>query len=152
MLSYRICRLPFIAIDGEGARRYGGRWNSVGRSVVYSSGTLSLAALEYLIHVDAKNAPADLVALTIEIPKALPIDHVPHDTLPQGWQEIVDVPACRTVGDEWLARRSSAVLAVPSAAVMSERIYLMNPVHPDAVSIRVIEQRAFSFDPRLMRR
>ena len=118
---------------------------------MYSSGTLSLAALQYLVHVAAENAPADLVALTIEIPDMLTMAHIPADQLPKGWQEIVDVAACRAVGDEWIASRSSAVLAVPSATVTSEHNYLINPAHPDAVAIRIIEQRPFSFDPRLIR-
>lgn len=151
MLSYRLCRLPFIAIDGEGARRYGGRWNSIGRPVVYSSGTLSLAALEYLVHVDAENAPTDLVAVTIAIPDALQVDYVRHVTLPKGWQETVDVAACRAIGDEWLISRSTAVLAVPSATVISEYNYLINPAHPDARAVLVTEQLPFAFDPRLVR-
>ena len=59
----RIARL-----DGEGARLYGGRWNSPGQAVVYASSTLALAALEYLIHLDSSEAPHDLMAIRIAIP------------------------------------------------------------------------------------
>lgn len=50
---WRIVREKYAAtaFDGEGAYRYGGRWNSQGRRVVYTSATLSLAALEMLVHL-----------------------------------------------------------------------------------------------------
>src|SRR5205814_1091186 len=39
------------AFTGEGARRYGGRWNSKGVAVVYTAASCSLAALEMLVHL-----------------------------------------------------------------------------------------------------
>ena len=44
------------AFNGEGARRFGGRWNSKGKSVVYTSATLSLAALETFVHMEIYDA------------------------------------------------------------------------------------------------
>ena len=41
------------AFTGEGARLYGGRWNSKGTSMVYAASSQSLAALELLVHLDA---------------------------------------------------------------------------------------------------
>ena len=40
------------ASDGEGAWLFGGRWNSRGTRGVYTSATLSLAALESLVHLN----------------------------------------------------------------------------------------------------
>jgi len=37
--------------SGNGARIYGGRWNSPGRPAIYCAGSLSLAMLEVLAHV-----------------------------------------------------------------------------------------------------
>ena len=68
MECHRICRKAHRALDGEGARLYGGRWNSPGEAVVYASATLALAALEYLIHLDSSEAPLDLMAIRIAIP------------------------------------------------------------------------------------
>ncbi len=47
-------------ITGTGARIYGGRWNHAGYPVVYVSGSRSLAALEFLVHVPMALAPEDL--------------------------------------------------------------------------------------------
>ncbi len=40
------------AFAGEGARRFGGRWNSKGVAIIYTSGTVSLAVLEILVHLE----------------------------------------------------------------------------------------------------
>jgi len=40
------------AWDGEGAFRFGGRWNSRGVRAVYASSSLALALLETLVHLD----------------------------------------------------------------------------------------------------
>ena len=48
-------RYADIAFDGEGARRYGGRWNSKDTSMVYAAS--SLAALEMLVHRKGRRKP-----------------------------------------------------------------------------------------------
>ena len=54
-------------ITGTGARIYGGRWNNAGYPIIYSSGSRSLAALEFLVHVPMALAPEDLSILEINI-------------------------------------------------------------------------------------
>src|SRR5579884_3748266 len=111
---YRICRAAFQALDGEGARLFGGRWNSPGRAVVYASSGLSLAALEYLVYVDPADAPVDLVSVCIDVPDDVSTEAIAVDDLPAGWRS-VDNSRCRELGDAWLQRAASAVLHVPSA-------------------------------------
>lgn len=41
------------AFSGEGARLHGGRFNSKGVAVVYTSATVSLASLEMLVHLQS---------------------------------------------------------------------------------------------------
>ena len=118
---------------------------------MYTSATVSLAALEYLVHVDVADAPSDLVALTIELPDDISITRVHERDLSPRWHEYVDVESCRVLGDRWLAEASSAILAVPSAAVTSEWNYLVNRAHLDAAAMQLIAQRPFRFDPRLVR-
>ena len=50
--AWRIVRAARVnsAFTGEGARVYGGRWNSRGTAVIYVSEHESLAALELLVH------------------------------------------------------------------------------------------------------
>ena len=44
MRIWRLCRRPFADLSGDGARLYGGRWNSPGRPMVYAAESAALAA------------------------------------------------------------------------------------------------------------
>jgi RES domain-containing protein len=150
MLVYRICRRPYQALDGEGARLYGGRWNTPGTALVYTSSTLALAALEYLVHLDPDLAPADLMALTIDIPDPPRVDTLSAKLLPADWARVPEHPACQALGDEWAQRGAALALRVPSAPIPEEENVLINPRHPDAAQVRVVAAREFAFDPRLV--
>lgn len=151
MHAWRITRAAYQALDGEGARLNGGRWNSEGVAVVYLSSTLSLAALEYLVHVDIEDAPSDLVALKLFIPDDCLVEEVDVVSLPKDWSTTPNAAACLRRGDEWIRAGSSLLLRVPSAVVPEEMNVLLNPAHADAERIAVSLTRPFSFDSRLLR-
>lgn len=136
-------------MDGEGARRAGGRWNNPGTAVVYTSSTLSLAALEYLVHIDIEDAPGDLIAMQIEAPDDVPIEKVAADGLPDFWRREPRHRACVEIGERWLAQGQMLALRVPSAVIPEEANWLINPAHSDAGRLRVMSARRFTFDPRL---
>lgn len=150
MLVWRIARQIYDPLDGEGPRRLGGRWNSPGRAVVYTASHLSLAIVEVLVHTDPDLVPDDLIAFQIAIPDAATIARIAPDDLPAHWADIPKHPACLELGNAWLERSEHAVLAVPSAVVPEELNYLINPAHPDASGLRVIQSRPFGFDSRLL--
>ena len=154
MRVWRLARRAHGALDGEGARQWGGRWNSPGRPVVYCSRLLSLAALEYLVHLNPMLAPEDLTAFALDLPDDVG-ERLAEAELPAGWGR--RVAATREIGDRWLAAGRSPLLIVPSAvlpaALVPEEVnVLINPAHPDAGALQVAEVRAFSFDPRLLTR
>lgn len=136
------------AFSGEGARRFGGRWNSVGRAVVYASEHLSLAALETLAHADRKRFARDLVAFEVHVPLDL-IAVLDDANVPPGWRARPDAPAARAVGDAWLAARAHPALSVPSVLVPQERNVLLDPAHPRFADLRIGAPVAFRFDDRL---
>lgn len=150
MILWRLTRAAFQALDGEGARINGGRWNSEGVAVVYLSSTLSLAALEYLVHIDIGEVPVDLVALKVEIPDGASVQEVLPTDLPDDWFTVPDHPACLKRGDAWAKRSESLLLRVPSAIVPGEANYLLNPAHTEAASVGVVAAKAFAFDARLL--
>jgi RES domain-containing protein len=150
VLAWRLTRRPYQALDGEGARLYGGRWTSEGVPVVYASATLSLAALEYLVHVDPTEAPADLVAMRLQLPEDLPRERVDPSALPADWNRVAAHPECVRRGDLWAKEDRTPLLLVPSAIVPEEENVLINPRHPGAARLAVIATRPFSFDPRLL--
>lgn len=150
MRVWRITRKHYQALDGEGARLNGGRWNSEGVAVVYTSAALSLAALEYLVHVDIEDAPDDLVVLEIEVPDDAGVEEVSPRSLPGDWFAVEDHPACTSAGDDWVRRGADLALRVPSAVIRRESNLLLNPKHPDAARIRVVSVEDFAFDRRLL--
>jgi RES domain-containing protein len=145
---WRICREAQAALDGEGARLFGGRWNSEEVAVVYASATLSLAALEYLAHIDIEDVPADLIALAIDVPDDSTAETIATTDLPPDWR-MSGNPACVALGDAWAVRGETLTLSVPSAIVPDESNVLINPAHAHAARVQITASRRFSFDPRL---
>jgi RES domain-containing protein len=150
MRVWRIARKVYDPLDGEGPRRFGGRWNSRGAPVVYTAGHLSLSVLEVLVHADPDLIPNDLAVFEIEVPDGISTEQVPVETLPEDWQTIPEHRVCRQLGDAWLERGEKCVLSVPSAIIPEETNYLINPAHAESARVRVVRSRPFVFDPRLL--
>ena len=152
MIVWRIARAARGALDGRGARLNGGRWNSEGKAVVYSSATLSLAALEYLVHVEPLLAPSDLLAIEIELPEGAGVGaRVEPTQFPTGDWRAYPAPEWQSeLGDMWIEDGTFLWLAVPSAVVPQEYNVLVNPLHARMADVRVASTRAFSFDKRLL--
>ncbi len=116
--------------------------------MVYTSQTLSLAALETLVHVDPDDIPADLEWLEISIPDRI-LDEgkrLSTSALPAMWNATPAPTACAALGDGWQVGGLSAILQVPSAILPTEFNYLINPRHPDAKAITIKSTSPFSFD------
>ena len=149
MRVWRLCRRAHAAPNGEGARRYGGRWNQRGTALVYTSASASLAVLEYLVHLDPEDAPPDLILVPADIAPAVVIRELRIAELPADWRSLPASDALARMGTSWARRLESAVLSVPSAVVPEERNYLLNPAHPRFRDIAFATARPFAFDPRL---
>ena len=119
------------AFDGEGARRFGGRWNTRGSSVVYLSSSLSLAALELFVHLTAEDARLRLLAIPVGIPEDLAMEELSMSELPEEWRSEPASDACKVLGSEWLEAGKTLLLKVPSVIVPHESNYVLNPKHPD---------------------
>ena len=149
MALWRICRRAFAELDGEGARLYGGRWNSEGVPVVYASTSLALAALEYLVHLDVSMVPSDLVSVQLEVPADVSMEQVEPAALPIDWNATSDHPRCVDIGDDWIERAESCVLLVPSAVIPTSWNALLNPAHADTRRVTTVTQ-PFALDRRLV--
>ncbi len=148
--TWRICAPDYAATaySGEGARIHGGRWNSKGRAVVYSSESISLAVLEQLVHVED---PAVLDAFVV-VSATLDDDSIevlPPSSLPDDWRTYPAPPSLKEIGDTWLSEGRSLALKVPSVTVRGQYNYLINPAHPDFESIEVSEPEPLDLDPRI---
>src|SRR2546423_10737797 len=111
MRFWRICRRRYAseAASGEGARLYGGRWNSRGIRVVYASTSLALAAVETFVNLEPNLRPADLVSIEGEIPESVKIARLDANTLSPRWRETRD-ESLRRFGDDWVHAEATAAL------------------------------------------
>lgn len=137
------------ALDGEGARLWGGRWNGRGVPAVYTASTISLAALEILVHLDDAALLRLYSPFPIDIPQGL-IKEVTLAELPPDWRESPVPTSCQEFGDRWLESGESLALAIPSVVVPLERNYVLNPAHAALSEAKVGEPADFVFDPRLL--
>ena len=150
MLVWRICARKFsrTAFSGEGAFHEGGRWNRPGTALVYTSATLALAALEFLVNAEADGWPP-LVSIAADIPAALPVTSIEIQDLPPDWRAYPAPQTIQSIGSRWMRAGKTSVLSVPSVVIPEERNYLLNPVHRDFVRIKLSEPKAFALDSRL---
>lgn len=149
MRVWRLAVQGYEALDGEGARLFGGRWNEAGLPMVYTSTHLSLAVLEQLAHGAAAALSSRYVALQIEVPTDAPATVLPRSQLGSGWRS--EPRICRNLGNDWLRDGGFLALDVPSVLVPQESNVLLNPRHPAMMQVRVTAREDFIFDPRLIR-
>lgn len=146
---WRLCRAVHVesAFSGEGARRFGGRWNSRGTPMVYTSSSLALAAIELFVHLEPSQAPGDLVAISATLPEGEPARTLTLSELPTDWRSGESGP--RDLGDEWIRSGASLALRVPSVPIPIEWNVLINPVHPRMGELIVDPPQPFVFDERM---
>jgi len=147
---YRIVRKPYSKspLDGEGAFLYGGRWSSPGTRLAYTSEHLSLAMIEYFVHIEASDPPKDLVVVSADIPDRVSRITLTPRELPSSWRRVPAPPPLAAIGDSFASERRGAILVLPSALVPSETNWLINPLHPEFAKIRVRPPEPFHYDVR----
>ena len=138
------------AFSGEGARRYGGRWNRKGTAVVYTSSSISLAILEVLVHIPIYEILEAYVYIPVEFDQKLCLTLDLRD-LPANWNRDPAPQAIKQIADTWVESLQSVILEVPSAIVPGEKNYLMNPAHPHFSQLNTGAPEKFEFDPRLIK-
>ncbi|MEX2535086.1 MAG: RES family NAD+ phosphorylase [Trueperaceae bacterium] len=136
------------AFSGDGARLFGGRWNSPGVAVIYVSGSLALAALETLAHADRRRFERRYVAYRLTFPERQVLTLAEGD-VPDDWRDRPVSVGARRVGDGWVREAASAALSVPSVLVPLERNLVLNPAHPDFKAVEIEQPLEFVFDARL---
>lgn len=148
--SWRIAKRKHAgeAFTGEGAREYGGRWNSPGIPIVYTAEHASLAILEVLVHLGAAQLLPDYVLFQLEFDEAL-VEGLDEAALPEDWRVYPAPVSLRPIGDQWVTEARSAVLSVPSAVVPIERLFLLNPQHKSYREITIGRQQPLLLDARL---
>jgi RES domain-containing protein len=150
MILYRIAKCNYIDdLTGTGARLYGGRWNSVGKSMVYTASTRALALLEVLVHLPATLMPANFCIAEIEAPNESILE-IKTAQLPLEWQNASPSAALQQIGNLFLLKNEYLILKVPSVIVQQEYNMLINPLHPLFSKLTILNKQPFAFDHRLL--
>jgi RES domain-containing protein len=144
--AFRIADMRHTILDGTGATRYGARWNSHGRRVIYAAETYAGALLEILVHASG-SVPRSQGYIEIEIPSGLPVEVVTPEDAP-GWDSPTFETA-RKYGDHWYDEQRTCVLMVPSVVTLMERNILINEEHPDFPRLRASRPIPVHWDERL---
>ena len=131
------------ALSGEGARRYGGRWNPPGTAVVYASESRALAVLETFVHLTLEARAIAFVLLTLELPARAQLRRRVEARPPRS------LAASQEAGNAWLEDADALGLVVPSRIVPQEKNYVLNVAHPQFAGVKVAATELFSFDDRL---
>lgn len=149
-LFYRIVQEQWAqsAMDGEGARRYGGRWNLQGHSAVYLAESRALAALEILVHAPREVIYLEWRLIEVEVPDDL-IEVVKGTALPKRWRDLPSSIAAQTFGTAWLNSLKNAGLLLPSTIIPDEKTLLLNSAHMGMSRLKIGKPQNFRFDSRL---
>lgn len=151
MHLYRIAQEQFADdLSGNGAKLFGGRWNSEGQAAVYAASSRALALLETLAHTPAKILQQKIYMLiTINIPDAVSRDKIDWNELPAGWDAADTRPFTKNTGDGFLQGRKNLLLSVPSVLVYEENNFVINPLHADMKRLKIINKRRIFFERRV---
>ena len=152
MIVWRVVPQKYAAsaFDGEGARRPGGRFNSPGTPVVYTSDALALAVLEVVVHLPTYRALRGRVAFRLDVPDPL-VESLSEDDLPPDWRSTPPSRSTQALGDAWVRDRRSAALLLPSVLLPHHTNLVLNPAHPDAGDVTLGPPEPVPVDPRLVK-
>ena len=150
MIVYRLSKGQYANdLSGKGAELVGGRWNSCGNAMLYTSQSIALCVTEIAVHVPLGILPKDYQLIHIEIRDE---DFLEVKRLPKDWQTFPHSNSTQLIGDKFLKEQKFLVLKVPSATVQGEFNYLINPRHKNFNQIKIVKIENFNFDERLFRK
>ena len=137
-------------LSGKGAELAGGRWNSKGKAVLYTSQSRALCTAEIAVHTPLGNIPRDYEIVEINVPDSiLSIDEIEITELPIDWKSIPHSHASQEIGDKFLSENKFLVFKVPSVVVLGEFNFLINPAHRRFNEVEITSIDPFEFDVRL---
>jgi RES domain-containing protein len=148
MRAFRVADRRHPIFSPTGSMLHGGRWNSLGKSVIYAAETYAGALLEVLVHANLAVVPKNHGVVTITIPDDLAFETVEATDM-AGWAA-ENLVVSRQFGDRWMVEQRSAILIVPSVVLQGrERNILINTNHRDFPRITASEAEPVIWDVRL---
>ena len=120
---------------------YPGRWNKLGVPVLYTGSSEAIAALEFIINASMK-LMEDVEILEIEIPDDS-ITEIAINELPENWRDYPAPPILAEISSKWVSEGKTLALSVPSAILPKTRNIIINPYHPLASQIKILNTNTF---------
>ncbi|MHC2992512.1 RES superfamily protein [Pontibacter sp. HJ8] len=150
MIVYRLSKGMYRNdLSGKGAELAGGRWNSKGIAMLYTSESIALCTVEVAVHMPLGIVPKDYHLVRIEIPDTVAIHEISEESLPATWKSFPHPNITQEMGDNFVMQSEFLVLKVPSATVQGTYNYLLNPRHREFGQVQVVDTIPFEFDERL---
>ncbi|MBC5991545.1 RES family NAD+ phosphorylase [Pontibacter cellulosilyticus] len=150
MIVYRLSRSKFRNdLSGKGAELAGGRWNSKGIPMLYTSESIALCTVEIAVHMPLGIVPLDYCLVRIELPDFKELPEIKLEELPEVWKTFPHANVTQELGDNFILEEKHLILKVPSATVQGNHNYLINPRHPDFSKVKLLDSAPFEFDKRL---
>jgi RES domain-containing protein len=148
MIIYRLGTGNFANdLSGEGAKLFGGRWNSAGSRALYTSEHISLCILEILVRANKQTSPDAYTIISIELPENS-FSEIKLKNLKTDWQFHLEYS--QYIGDQFLESKKALMLKVPSAIVPQEHNFLINPLHKDFEKVKITSSELLNLDKRLL--
>ena len=148
MIVYRLTSTRYAHdLSGRGAEMAGGRWNTKGVALLYTSQSRALSMLEVAVHLSFSNKPIHYSIVSIELPE-VPFVECHASILSPHWKAWPPHPSTQMIGDLFVKEGKHLILKVPSVLVPEEYNYLVNPKHKDATTLKIIAIEPFTFDTR----
>lgn len=153
MTVYRLSREKYrYDLSGKGAELYGGRWNSKGVAMLYTSQSRALAFAEVAIHIPVGLVPKDYFLISIHFPDTAGILKIAVAEMPTDWRSNPHSNSTQRIGDQFILESKFLILQVPSAVVPGDFNFLINPTHPQSNDVKIESVEQFEFDSRFFTR
>lgn len=163
MVVYRYLKKKYVndPLSADGAKKTGGRWNSLGIPILYTSLSASTAQLEILASVNDSMLLSLFELVSIQLPDDS-VWKVEPESLHQlqmikgsltSWDDPIHPSYTKEFGDFWFEERSSLALMVPSSLCALDYNVLINTEHPDFNKVQVLPLTSgYPISPRLIER
>lgn len=158
MLVYRYIKEKYLndPLSAIGANRYGGRWNSPGKPMLYTSLNASTAQLEILAGINNPEVLSEYHLVCLELPDDYMILE-PEELIrvqenrnsKVSWDASLHPEYTREIGDLWMEEQETLTLLVPSSLCQIDYNALINTKHPRFSEVKVLDKVVCPISPRL---
>lgn len=147
MLVYRVSKTQYANdLNGTGAKLFGGRWNHIETSCIYTSESRSLAVLEFSVNINIDYIPRALNICIFEIDEDF-IKEIKMKKLPGDWQDMPAPYSTKDFGTK-LLQKGVPIIKIPSIVIHDEFNYILNPAI-DKKHFKLVEVKDFVYDLRI---